>query len=270
MPQLLGEAREGQISVRRSRGINVVEAPIYYTVLCESKQQTRLDVLATPGLPQVGITKSVTLGMCQTKEAIRRVDNPRLWDVVCVFSTEVQEGFATINGQLQQGNPTSWVPIAEKHTETYDKTFIRDYSGNLYVNSLKQPFPDRLTIPIPVSRWEFFQFEPISLNYRQIDERNGITNNAKFLQIDPYKLALTVNHAVVGNWYGFRCWMVEYSIRHILAGQTWKHEVFDVATDGTNLNGSGGVSTTGYPAVLQFDKLKPVDFSIVIRLTEAP
>lgn len=271
MPRILGESREGEISIRRRRGINVIEAPIYYKVLAENNRATRLDAITTPGLPQVGITNSVTLGMCVAKDAVRDVENPRLWYVTATFSTEVQEGFATIGGQLQHGNPTTWVPIAELNFERYDKVFVRDWSGTLYCNSKKQPFADGLTIPMPVTRMDFFQFEPISLSYRQIAERNGTMNNAVFAQVAAKKLACYVTRAVVGNWYGFRCWMVEYSVLHMHGNTTWQHERLDVTLDGVPLNGSGTETPNTLPAVLKFDApLKPVDFSEFIRLPEVP
>jgi len=289
MPRVLGEAREGSVMIRRRRGLNVVEAPMHYIVQAESNSAQRIEVEMTPGLPLVGVTQSISLGMCVSKEAVRRSENPKIWDVTCVFSTEAEESITNVQGGSSNhgGSPTAWVPIAQLNFEKYQARFTRDYNNKLYCNSANEPIQDGLMIPLNIIRWDFFQFEVPTLTYLEISGRNDVVNEVQFLSFAPKTLLLTVNSATLGNYYGVRCWLIEYSLRYrsgtlnaavpggvVPVPRDWRLEVLDVGQGisadypaGSPLDGLGGIrSAFSYPAIIQFDIYKPVDISTFIRL----
>lgn len=285
MPTLIGEAREGSISIVRNNGRNTVRTPFSFIVEADADDQDRLDVLACPGLPTVGLTVSANYGICIGKKGTRRPDALRIWDVECEFSTEAEEG--TDPQTPQQGDPTQWIPVAELQFEVLDEVVRKDKSGTpkLFVNSAKQAFETGLTIPKTILRRDFFQFEPISTTIDDIEDRNNKVNDATYLGRAEKTLLLQIRGAKLGFYYGQRCWLVDYSMKY--KEDTWTLKMLDVGysyLDGSNnrkpyyddddqtiilggLNGSGGkvASQNTDPAELSFERYETLGFSTFLR-----
>ena len=87
---VLGEKRDGEARIRSSGGIPTLEETYSFIVEADDKNNSRINILSTPGLPIVGVTRSAFgFTVCKTKSAVRREEKPTLWDVTCEFSSEV-------------------------------------------------------------------------------------------------------------------------------------------------------------------------------------
>lgn len=289
MPTIIGEAREGSISIVRNNGRNTVRTPFTFKVRADSKDQDRLQVLACPGLPVVGETISAGYGMCIGKKGVRSALATDIWDIECEFSTEVEEG--TDPQTPQQGDPIAWVPTAEIQFEVFDEVVRKDKSGTpkLFVNSAKSPFETGLTIPKTITRRDFFQFEPPTTTISQIEDRNNKVNDATYPVSGgraAKTLLLQVRSAKIGFYYGQRCWLIDYSLKY--NPDTWTLKMLDVGysyldsgnrkpyydDDGQTiilggLNGSGAkvANQSTDPAELSFERYSTLDFTTFLRFT---
>ena len=282
---IIGEAREAGFSIRSSGGVPILEETYVFLVEAESKNTSRFSVSQTPGLPVVGFTFSAFgLTTCRSKTAERRVDQPRLWDVTCTFSSEVEENQDKKGGGSEFGaEPTEWIPIYETKFERMQEIVNVDASGVPVATSAKQMFPEGISRGRFIPIWEFYQFEPPTVTDETIIGRNEVVNSTTFKGRAAKTLLCTVISSQVGFYYGAKLRFTRYALRY--NDRTWQHKRLDVGTvyisggaylpyldDAGNvfegpLNGTGGKQTVGTaPAVLSFDQYAAVDFATFLRL----
>lgn len=274
---VIGEARQGRISIRSNGGIPSIEENYHFLVKSDDKNNSRLNIITTPGLPVVNQTvSSYGYSVCKSTDAVRRPDQPLYWDVTCVFSSEVEEGQ---NSQDPQSDPTAWVPIYETKFERLQEVVTEDQSGNPIDNSAGQPFENGITRARFIPVWEFYQFEPATVSDETIIDRNETVNSAKFKGRSVHTLLLTVASSVIGYYYGSRVRFTRYELRY--NKDNWKHKRLDVGTvylssgeftpytdsEGNvmlgPLNGSGAKATT--PSTLEFEMFPELNFSSFLR-----
>lgn len=279
---VIGEKREGSARIRSSGGIPTIEETYVFLVRAESKSTSRYSVLATPGLPVVNVTaSSYGLTICRTKDAIRREDQPELWDVTCEFSSEVEEGQDGGSGQDPQSDPETWVPVYETKFERLQEVVTKDWAGNAIANSCGVGFPTGLTIGRFIPVWEFYQIEAASVTDEQIIARNEKVNSSTFKGRAAHTLLCTVVSSVRGYYYGAARRLTQYRLAY--NDRNWKHKRLDIGQQylaggvlepyedakGNQyhgpLNGSGGkVASIGDPpAVLEFEMYEAISFSFL-------
>ena len=124
MPNIFhGEQRPGESRIKSKGGIPVLEETFYFLVETDDVNASRLSVLATPGLPEPGISvSSFGNAVCSGITATRRSDQVRYWDVVAEFSSEVEENQVGVaggggGGQDPRTDPEQWLPVYETKFE---------------------------------------------------------------------------------------------------------------------------------------------------------
>ena len=275
---IIGEKRGSNCRLSSKAGIPVFEETIYYTLESTDKNATRAEVIDAPGMPLVGITASPEgYTLCRNKTAVRREENPFIWDATCEFSSEVDERQGS---QDPTSNPEVWIPVYETKFERLQEVVTKDLSGDAIANSAGQPFENGLTISRFIPVWEFYQFEPASLTDEQVIDRNEVVNSGTFKGKSAKTLLLTVMSSVIGFYYGNPRRLTQYSIKY--NSREWTHKRLDVGTvykDGANhkpyldddgnvmlggLDGSGAKVTVGDPpALLEFDMYPSTSFSFL-------
>jgi len=282
MPNILrGEKNEAQSGIRSAGGVPILDETYNYLVEAESLTTSRLSILSTAGVPQVGIT--ITSGgaaVCRTVNAVRRADQRQLWDVTATFSSEVDE---RQNVQSVGGDPTAWIPIYETKFERLQEISTKDEAGDAIANSAGQPFADGIVRTRFIPIWEFFQLEASSVTDEQVIDRNETVNDATFKGRLEKTLLCTVLSSVVGFYYGARRRLTRYSLRYNAA--KWTQKRLDVGTvylDGAvhkpyldsegnvilgGLDGAGAKVAPGTePDVLEFDMYPTATFASFLRV----
>lgn len=280
---LLGEQSEGKSSVRSSGGIAILDETYHHLVEASTVEIERTEVLATVGLPKVGITVSASgFCVCRTVDAVRRKEQRLLWDVTSTFSSEVDERQTP---QGYTGDPTTWVPVYETKFERMQEQCTTDNNGDSIANSAGQPFEMGIIRGRYIPVWEFFQIEAGTVSDETVIERNEVVNDAVFKGRAARTLLCTVISSVVGFYYGSLRRLTRYSLRY--NSFNWRHKRLDLGTvyfEGGEflpyfdnprdknvilggLNGAGGkVAAGAKPAILQFDVYPEATFTDFLRL----
>lgn len=260
----------------------VYEVTYSYRVRADSVYQPELEILQASGLPDVNYTPDPTgFAVCQSKNGTRRPEAALIWDVVCEFSSEIEEGQQSQGGAPEPGSdPTVWVPVYETKFERYQEVVTKDQSGNAIVNSAGQAFETGLTITRHIPIWEFFQFEPATVTDEEIIARSETVNSATFKGRSAKTLLCIVLSSVLGFYYGYRLRLTQYQLKY--NSRDWQHKRLDVGTqyksgttlldftssDGSimlgSLDGSGAKQSAGTaPAIRTFDQYATNTFSFI-------
>lgn len=283
---IIGEKRVGGARIRSSGGMAILEETYEYLVRSDDKNNTRLEILITSGLPLVNITvASHGYTVCRTKDARRDENNIYLWHVICEFSSEVDE---RQSGQDPASDPNEWIPVYETKYERLQEIVSVDRNGDVVANSAGQHFENGLTISRFIPIWEFYQFEEATIDDEDIIERNEKVNSGTFKGRPAKSLLLNVLSSVVGFYYGERRRLTKYQIKY--NEKLWTHKRKDIGTiylDGGvayvytkkikneneeipisgPLDGSGGKAADGAgPAILEFDLYDEINFSSFLRV----
>lgn len=226
--EIVGEKRVGEASVSRDEQSTLVFSETYeYLVYTDNKEAKRSEILFADGLPYVGFTRTETGAVCTSIDAERREDNPHYWDVTCEFETN-SENFEIEFGNTNARNPAAWVPIARVTASEYEGSELVFES-----NSAGQKFDEGFAPKLTAISYEFTQFEPISLNARDIASRNNTSNSDSFpLGIEiasgfsiEEQFTCDVLAAERGRWYGVDLWRVRYRVTY---GEEAKDFLLDV------------------------------------------
>jgi len=278
---LQGEQRQGQSAIRSSGGIPILDETFHFLVKADSANESRLTVLATPGLPIANVSvSSFGNAVCKAVTAVRREEHPKYWDVTATFSSEVDE---SQQKESESQDPQEWVPIYETKFERLQEIVTKDYNDDAIANSAGQPFENGLVRARFIPIWEFFQFEAASVSDETVIDRNEVINSVAFKGRAARTLLCTVMSSVVGFYYGRKRRLTRYSLRY--DKRNWKNKRLDVGTvykDGTKhkayedadgnvilggLNGSGGKVAVGTkPSVLEFAMYQEVAFASFLRI----
>lgn len=276
--EIIGEKRAGEGRIRSSGGVAIFEETYEYLVKSDNKENSRINIITTPGLPVVNVTQSAFgFTICKTKDATRREENPLYWDVTCEFSSEVDE---RQSGQDPETDPTEWLPIYETKFERLQEVVTKDLDDDAIANSAGQPYETGLTISRFIPVWEFYQFEAASITDEQVIDRNEVINSTTFKGRAAETLLLSVMSSVVGFYYGSRRRLTQYSLKY--NSRKWTHKRLDVGTvylsggvhlpyldDEGNmmlgaLDGAGAKQPVGTaPAVREFDMYPQISFSFL-------
>lgn len=270
--------RIGSAKIRSNKGTPVYECQYSYTVVATAKDEDYLDVLNTSGLPVVGVTVEPSgYAVCTSKSGSRWGDNPKYWDIVCDFSSEIDDSSGS--GGDPSSDPTTWVPLYETKFERYQEVVTRDFSGTAIANSAGQPFPNGMTIGRFLPVWEFFQIEASSVTDATVLARTEVVNSSTFAGCAAKTLLCTVLSSVIGRYYGTLRRLTQYQLKYKY--DKWTHKRLDVGTaylDGSELkayvedgqvingplDGSGAKQAAGTaPAILEFDMFNAVSFSFL-------
>lgn len=276
---LRGVGRPGACSLRTSGGIAILDETYHYIVETTSNSEPYLSVITTAGLPTVNQTIT-TFGVCRSVSATRREANPKIWDVVAEFSSEVEDNQSSAN---PQSDPLVWVPVYETKFERIQEVFSKDVNNKVFANSTGQPFSNGLTISRFIPIWEFFQFESATVSDEQIIERNEVVNSATFKGRAAKTLLLTVVSSSIGFYYGRKMRLTKYQLRYNV--KTWVKKILDTATtvkNGSNLepytdragnvilgslDGSGARQAVGTPpALIDFEIYEAKAFASFLRI----
>jgi len=286
MPTIIGssETRIGSGRVASRKGTPVFEESYAFIVEADSKTQTRAEILfTTPGLPQVNSTTGpFGLTVCRGAKADRRTDNALIWDVVCDFSSEIEQGTSGTGsgGFNPSDDPVAWVPVYETKFERYQEVVTKDLSGAAIANSAGQAFETGLTITRHIPIWEFWQFEPATTTDEDVIARSETVNSTTFKGRAAKTLLCVVLSSAVGFYYGQARRLTQYQLKY--NSRDWRHKRLDVGTqyksgttlldftssDGSimlgSLNGSGGKQAAGTgPAIMTFDQYATNTFSFI-------
>lgn len=278
---LVGEQRAGQSAIRSQGGIPILDETFHFLVKADNRDESRLTILATPGLPIANVSvSSYGNAVCRAVTAVRREEHPKYWDVTATFSSEVDD-----SQQKEDSNqdPSEWVPIYETKFERLQEIVTKDFNNVSIANSAGQPFENGLIRARFIPIWEFFQFEAASVTDEQVIDRNEVVNSVAFKGRAAHTLLCTVMSSVVGFYYGRKRRLTRYALRY--DKKNWKHKRLDVGTvykDGTKhkayedadgnvilggLNGSGGKVAVGTePAVREFTMYREVAFATFLRI----
>lgn len=290
MPTLIGEKRQGSITIRPGKnGVLVQEQPFYVTVMADSKFQDRVAIiLNTPGMPRFGQIYAGGLAV-KSINAERDEDDPLRWHVTITASSEVEEDQETRNESSgsPSTNPIDWIPIASVRFETYDEVLREDLSDppKKWVNSAKKPFETGLVRQRRLAMVSFSQFEPVSTALETIMDRCDTINSAVYKGKAEKTLLLNVEGATIGTYSGIRCWRVDYTMRY--KKDTWTLKQLDVGygyyesgefkpfkdSEGNqylgSLNGSGGKvadEATMDPEEIPFELYEAIDFNTFLKV----
>lgn len=277
----LGEQRPGELSLRSSGGIPVLDETYHHAVYADSALADRLSILATTGVPIPGLTvSSWGYALCKSVKAVRRPEQVRYWDITSEFSSDVDDRQSSQNPRT---DPVAWIPVYETKFERLQEIVTKDESEVSVANSAGQPFENGIIRARFIPIWEFYQFEAASVTDETVIARNETVNNATFKGRAAKTLLCTVMSSVIGYYYGARRRLTRYSLRYNV--KTWQHKRLDVGTvyldDGAHkpyldddgnvilggLNGSGAKVAVGSPpAILNFDLHPTVDFASFLRI----
>lgn len=229
------EMRPGSFRLSMKRGELVVEQTFIHRVVAPIKNATRRQVIMnTPNLPIPYQSISPDgMGVCVGVEAERVPDNPHYWDVTVTYSSSVEDSQGS-GGGASVGNagqpPTAWVPQWQAVAEPYDYSNFVDVTGQPYTNGAGALFTNPPRRKKNMTRWDFFQFEPITTSEVAIAARNESTNNANWTRngstYNRHTLKLNVTSITTGYYYGQLLRLVGYSITY--RPSTWVSEIANV------------------------------------------
>lgn len=222
--RVIGEQRVGDINLNiGSNGQTVVEETYTYTVEADSKFDSRLLVSQCPGLPQVGVSFSSSgLAKCRSISGSRREENPKIWDFVCNFSSEVDQDNQT---NISGADPETWVPIRRTLFEKLETQEFKDRDGKVFATSANEPYADGITRVRFLPVWEFDQFESATVRDEDIIARNEKINDSSYKGFDKDTLLVRVVDSIIGFYYGQRRRLTKYRITY--NEDTWNPEVLD-------------------------------------------
>jgi len=277
MPSLVGKNRVGSGRIRSQQGRPVYEVTYSYLIRADSINQSELEIMAATGVLIDQTQDQTGLTVCRSKAATRRPDKSLLWDVVCEFSSEVEEG---IGSSDPSEDPVVWVPIYETKFERYQEVVTKDFSGNAIANSAGQAFETGLTITRHIPVWEFWQFEPATVTDETIISRSETVNSGAFKGRAAKTLLCVVLSSVIGIYYGNRLRLTQYQLKYNV--RDWRHRRLDTGTQYLSggdlldfksaddsimlgsLDGSGGKQAAGTaPAIRIFDQYATNSFSFL-------
>lgn len=213
---LMTEGREGDVTLGYQNKQLVVNETYNYKIRVSVSGGTtyldvdRADILNTVGLPIPRLSASPSgMGTCTNTSATRDPQNVSIWNVKATFSSSVEDNSS--DGDVTT-DPTTWIPLRETYLEPFDVTLFKATNDKPLVNGAAIPFASAPTIPKDNIRWDFAQFENISVTDEDIADRNNKINNAIYKTRAKHTLLLKVRSSVVGRYYGSLRRLTEYSL----------------------------------------------------------
>jgi len=277
-----GYKREGDIKIKSSGGMPLIEEIYTFLVDAENKDVSRFEIFnSTPAIPVPTVTvSSYGLTVCKDVSLTRDTAIATLWHGTANFSSAVEENQE--GSEKAGGNPEAWVPVYETKFERLQEILAKDTKDIAIANSAGQPFESGIIRARFIPVWEFFQIESASVTDEQIVDRNETVNSAPFKGKAAKTLLCTILSSALGFYYGSPRRLTQYSIKYNKTD--WRLKRADVGTvyvDGGEhkpyldaegnvmlggLDGSGAKVPVGDPPeILIFDQFVAINFSTFLR-----
>ena len=215
-------ARKGQLQATREGMTYSVDRDYY--VLSDVKNESELNVLATTGLPLIGISSLAGFpgSICRSLSPQQNDKQPQLWTVTANFSTQPinQETPNTGPGGTPNPNPTTWVPIYRGQLQYYPEVVYEDFSPTpkKYVNYAGVPFSEPLTITRPIIVYDFWQYEASTVTDKDIGDRNDCINSSAVTRgsvtYPEYTLKVSIPEFERGYYFGYQAVRIHYQVAY--------------------------------------------------------
>jgi hypothetical protein len=277
-------ARKGQLQATRDGMTYSVDRE--YFVLSDTKTESELNVLATSGLPIIGLSSLAGFPgtICRSLSPQQDAKQPQLWTVTANFSTQPlnQEAPNSGPGGTPNPDPTTWLPVYRGQMQYYPEVIYEDFTPTTpkkYVNYAGVPFSEPLTITRPIVVYDFWQYEANSVTDKAIGDRNDCINSASFTKnsvtYDQYTLKISIPEFERGYYYGYSCVRIHYQVAYKPSKWTikpiqggYEHLVAGVrvaAPKYVYLNADGTIraDSSGPLADNEFIPHKPISFSFL-------
>jgi hypothetical protein len=254
MPSVICNKIEGQITTRRkSDGTVAIDQDWHFRIQADSYDQNRETVLhGTSGVPEYGVIYGPLALQLVGAEGTRMQEHSLLWDCVYHLSNSVDDAENTnqSTGAPQTGDPTLWVPVVELGFEEYEEVFRSSltidaderhpdlggtdplgYNAIAWTNSAAIPYDTGFSMRKRIITRTFTQYEKAvgsgAVTIDQIESRDDTLNKSVFLGRPKRTVKLNVLKAVLGFYYGVRCWRVDYQLSY--KKNDWRIKQHDVS-----------------------------------------
>jgi hypothetical protein len=218
----------GGFTLTGKKGQLIAKETYEWWLTADSDNPTYDSILATPGFP-VPYQALAQYGMCTDSSCDRVPGKRRLWKVSASFSSDIDS-----DGNSGT-NPVSWTPVRETYLEPYQEVELRDKDGKAYTNGTGTPFASAPSVDKDNLRWDFYQFDPITVTDTNIRDVNNTINDATYLGCAKHTLLLKIRKSTVGYWYRTNLRLTEYSL--IWKESDWNEKMANVGNsfciDGT-------------------------------------
>lgn len=250
---LMTEGREGDVTLGYQNKQLVVNETYNYQIRVAVSGGTtyldvdRADILNTVGLPIPRLTTSPSgMGTCTGTTATRDTKNVSIWNVKATFSSSVEDNSQDSNPTT---DPTTWVPLRETYLEPFETVLFKSTNNKPLVNGAAVPFANAPSVPKDNIRWDFAQFESVSVTDENIADRNNKLNNASYKGRAKHTLLLKIRSSVVGRYYGSLRRLTEYSL--VWNPENWHRKFANV---GNSFRVKEGADYKVYPYIYQKNK----------------
>lgn len=213
-------ARKGQLQATRDGMTYSVDRE--YFVLSDTKTESELNVLATTGLPIIGLSSLSGFPgtICRSLSPQQDAKQPMLWTVTANFSTEPINQQPDSTGGTPNPDPTTWFPVYRGQMQYYHEVIYEDFSSTpkKYVNYAGVPFSEPLTITRPIIVYDFWQYEASSVTDKAIGDRNDCINSSAFTKngvtYPQYTLKVSIPEFERGFYFGYSCVRIHYQVAY--------------------------------------------------------
>ena len=232
---LLGETpgRTGQLQSSKDGMTYSVDRT--YFVQSSVKNDSEINVLATTGLPIIGLSGLAGFPgtICRSLRPQQNAKQPQLWEVVANFSTQPinQDAPNTGPGGTPNPDPTTWIPRYSGKMQYYQEVVYEDFtpSGTTgsgwsvngpykYLNNAGVPFSEPLTITRPIIVFDFWQMEASSVTDKAIGDRNDCINSSGLTRgsvtYPQYTLKASIVEFERGYFYGYDVVNIHYQLAY--------------------------------------------------------
>lgn len=223
-------ARKGQLQATREGMTYSVDREYY--VLSDVKNESELNVLATTGLPIIGISSLAGFpgAICRSLSPQQNEKQPQLWTVTANFSTQPINQEAPPSGpnpgDPPNPDPTTWIPVYRGQMQYYPEVVWEDFSNppKKWINHAKSPFSEPLTVTRPVIVYDFWQYEADTVTDKQIGDRNDCINSSGVTRggvtYPQYTLKVSIPEFERGYYFGYQAVRIHYQVAY--KPSTWK------------------------------------------------
>lgn len=279
-------ARKGQLQSSRDGMTYSVDRE--YFVLSNVRNDSELNVLATAGLPIIGISALAGFPgtICRSLSPQQNDKQSHLWTVTANFSTQPlnQEVPDTGPSGAPNPDPTAWIPVYRGQMQYYPEVVYEDFTPTTpkkYVNYAGVPFSEPLTITRPIIVYDFWQYEANSVTDKAIGDRNDCINNAAVTRggvtYPQYTLKVSIPEFERGYYFGYQAVRIHYQVAYKPSKWTIKplqvgYE-YRIAAGGVRvaspklvaLNSDGTLRSDGDPVLAdnEFIPHTPISFSFL-------
>lgn len=221
---LLGEkpGRNGQLQSNKDGMTYSVDRT--YFVQSSVKNDSEINVLATTGLPIIGLSSLAGFPgtICRSLRPQQNAKQPQLWEVTANFSTQPinQDAPNTGPGGTPNPDPTTWIPRYSGKMQYYQEVVYEDFSSTpkQYVNYAGVPFSEPLTITRPIIVYDFWQMEAPTITDKAIGDRNDCINSSGVTRgsstYPQYTLKASILEFERGYFYGYDVVNIHYQLAY--------------------------------------------------------